>query len=76
VSIIIGIILAVWAFRRKDVPLGVLSWIFFTPYLAAYSLPLMLGMLATKWFRLALIFTIAYWLVLVIAVGPMILQSI
>lgn len=75
ISMLIGLVLAVWAFRRKDVPLGVLAWLFFTPYLAAYSLPLMLGMLAIKWFRLALIFSIAYWIVLVIAVGPMILQS-
>jgi len=75
-SLVIGLSLSIWAYRRQDVPLGVLAWLFFTPYLAAYSLPLMLGMLAIKWFRLALIFTLAYWIVLVIAVGPMIVGSL
>lgn len=75
-SIVIGIILAGFAFRRKDVPLGVLAGLFFTPYISAYSLPLMLGMLAIRWQRLALIITVVYWFLIIVIVGPLILQNI
>ena len=76
VSILIGILLGIMAFRRKDVPMGVLAGLFFTPYIAAYSLPLMLGMLAIRWQRLALIFTLSYWLVIAITVIPFLLQTL
>jgi len=51
-----------------------LAGLFFTPYIAAYSLPLMLGMLAIRWQRLALIITISYWAVMFILVGMLMLQ--
>jgi hypothetical protein len=46
------------------VPLGILAWLFMTPYIAVYSLPLILGMVAIRWPLLALIFTLASWTIL------------
>ena len=74
-SLVIGGIMAGVAFRRKDVPLGVLAGLFFTPYIAAYSFPLMLGMLAIRWQRLALIITVVYWVLLIGIVGPWVLRN-
>ena len=75
VSILISIVLGIIAFIRKDVPLGVLAGLFFTPYISAYSLPLMLGMVAIRSRRLAFVITISYWIVMGILIGNLMLQN-
>ncbi len=74
-SIAISIILGGFAFYRKDVPLGILASLFFTPYISAYSFPLMLGMLAIRSQRLALVIIIAYWVVIALLIGHLMLQN-
>jgi hypothetical protein len=55
--------LAYAAFRRQDVPLGVLAWLLFVPYLSFYSLFIPLAMFAIRTPRTALIFTILLWII-------------
>lgn len=62
-SIAIGVGMAIWAFRLQDPAIGILAWLFFTPYIAPYSLLLPLAMVAVRFFRLALIITIAMWVI-------------
>lgn len=60
-SWIIGAALALWAFRRQDPPLGIIAWFFFTPYIALYSMVLLLGIVAIRWRFLAIAFSAAMW---------------
>jgi hypothetical protein len=62
-SIVFGVGLSMRAFLRRDVPLGILGWFFITPYIASYSFPLVLGMLAIRWPLMALILMIVTWVV-------------
>jgi len=62
ISILIGLWLAWRAFRRHDPILGILAWLFFTPYVAFYGLLLPLGLVAIRWFRLALLISVLIWL--------------
>lgn len=61
VSVAVGLWLEWRAFRRHDPILGVLGWMFLSPYLTLYSILLPLTMLALRWFRLALIINLAMW---------------
>ncbi len=62
-SWIIGAGLAWWAFRRQDPPLGIIAWFFFTPYIALYSLVLLLGILAIRWRLLAVAISLSMWVI-------------
>jgi hypothetical protein len=62
-SWIVGMVLAWWSFRRQDPPLGILAWFFFTPYIALYSLVLLLGILAIRWRLLAIILSLSMWII-------------
>jgi hypothetical protein len=62
-SWIIAAGLAWQSFRRQDPPLGIVAWFFFTPYIALYSLVLLLGILAIRWRLLAIIITVSMWLI-------------
>ncbi len=62
-ALLIGIGLAYVAFRRRDPALSILAGLFFTPYIAFYSLLIPFAMLATRWPRLALIITVCTWLI-------------
>jgi hypothetical protein len=76
VSILIGLVLAFFAYRRQDSPLGILAWLFITPYIAVYSIPLILGMLAIRWPLLALLFSVVSWLILGGITGYLIVQTL
>ncbi len=61
-SWIIGAVLTWFSFRRQDPPLGILAWFFFTPYIALYSLVLLLGILAIRWRFLAIAMSATLWI--------------
>lgn len=61
---IIGLGLALWAWRRKDGLLGMLAVMFFAPYLARYSLLLPFSLLAARYPRLALLISLVLWLMI------------
>lgn len=65
VSWAIGGVIAGLAFRRQDPPLGIIAWFFFTPYIAPYSLVLLMAILATRLRVLAFAVWIATWGVLI-----------
>jgi hypothetical protein len=74
-SVPIGLTLSFFAFRRKDVPLALMGWIFFTPYLSFYSLPLPFAMLAIRSPRTALIFTVVMWIVFGGTIGTLLIRA-
>lgn len=63
VALGLGLSLAWQARRWRDPGLGVLAGIFFVPYLQPYSLLLHLALLATRWPRVVLVFSLTMWLV-------------
>jgi hypothetical protein len=63
VAIVIGIWLAVVAFRKRDVVVGILAFYFFTPYVALYSLLILFSLVAARWPRFALLISIVMWVV-------------
>ncbi|MCU0499590.1 MAG: hypothetical protein MUF87_19750, partial [Anaerolineae bacterium] len=60
----IGALIAWQAFRRQDPPLGVIAWFFFTPYIAPYSLVLLMAILAIRFRVVGVAVWIATWGVL------------
>jgi hypothetical protein len=64
IALIIGVVLAWQSFRRKDPLLGIIAWIFFTPYLAMYSLLLGMAIISIRFRLLAVIAHIAMWIIL------------
>lgn len=63
VSIAIGLWMAWRAIKRQDVILGFLSWLFFVPYIASYSLLLPLALIAIRWTRFALLVSVVIWVI-------------
>lgn len=63
ISLAIGLVLAYLAFRRRDPPLGIIAWFFFTPYVSFYSLVLLLAMVAIRFRLLAIIITASLWVI-------------
>jgi hypothetical protein len=63
VSLALGAGLALYAYRRRDPVTGILAWLFFTPYIALYSLPLALAMVAIRWPLAATIVSLALWVI-------------
>lgn len=63
IALAIGFFLLWRAFRRKDPALSVLAGLFFVPYITLYSLFLHAAALAVRWFRLALIISLAMWVI-------------
>jgi hypothetical protein len=62
-SLIIGVPLAWWAFRRRDPALGIIAWLFFTPYITLYSLLMTFAMVAIRLPLLALVISPAMWFI-------------
>ncbi len=63
ISLAIGLALAYMAFRRRDPPLGIIAWFFFTPYVSFYSLVLLLAMIAIRFRLLAIIISVSLWVI-------------
>jgi hypothetical protein len=63
-ALVIGLALAFTAYRRRDPVIGILSGLFFVPYIGSYSLLLPFGLVAARWFRPALIVGLALWIAL------------
>jgi hypothetical protein len=59
----IGAALAIWSFRRKDVILGAVAWQMFVPYATLYGLMPVLALVAARWPKALLIFSVTTWLV-------------
>ncbi len=57
----IGLALAYFAFRRKDVVIGVVAWQFFVPYTTFYGLMPVFALVATRWPWAALVISLAAW---------------
>jgi hypothetical protein len=62
-SIFIGLVLALRAFRRRDVVLGIFAGLFFVPYIALYSLILYFALLTIRLPLLAKVIYLSTWLV-------------
>jgi hypothetical protein len=73
VSLLVGAGLALHAYRRRDPVIGILAWLFFTPYIALYSLLLALALAAIRWPLLALIINVSMWVVYGGAIALMLL---
>jgi hypothetical protein len=55
IAVGIGLVLAWWAFRRRDPILSILAWMFFIPYIAPVSLLLPFALVNVRWPRLGLL---------------------
>ncbi len=64
VSVPIGIALAIWAYRRQDPLLGIMSGVFITPYIAFYSLVIPFAMLAIRLPKIALVISVMIWVII------------
>lgn len=64
VSVPIGIALAIWAYRRQDPLLGIMSGVFITPYIAFYSLVIPFAMLAIRLPKIALVISVIIWVII------------
>lgn len=62
ISILIGVGLAAWAYRKRDVLAGIAAWYFFVPYMTLYSLLILFALLAARWPRIALLVSVSMWL--------------
>jgi hypothetical protein len=62
-SVFIGVVLAVYARRRRDPAWGLLAWLFFVPYITLYNLLLHFSVLAARNRRMALLLSALLWLV-------------
>ncbi|MFC1960208.1 hypothetical protein ACFLYO_05820 [Chloroflexota bacterium] len=62
ISFPIGTVLAFFSFRRKDVLLGIIAWQFFVPYATFYGYLFILALVAARWWWVALLFTIVFWI--------------
>jgi hypothetical protein len=65
-----GLALGLLAFRRKDVVLGVLAWLLVVPYATFYSLMPAYALAATRWPKVALIFSLTTWALYAIVLLP------
>ena len=63
ISIAIGLALAYLAYRRQDPAIGIIAWLFFTPYIALYALLLLFGIIAIRLRKLALIIYFSTWII-------------
>jgi hypothetical protein len=68
-SLLIGVVLAFFSFRRKDPILGIFAWLFFVPYMPLYSLVLFYALLAVKSWRAGLVIWLAMWIAFLLLVG-------
>lgn len=68
-SLLIGVVLAYFAFKRHDPALGIFAWLFFVPYTVMYSLILPFACLAVRYPRIALAISIGLWTALGIIFG-------
>jgi hypothetical protein len=64
-SIGIGVVLGVYAFRKRDTILCVLAGLFFVPYTAPSSVMVAFALLATRWPRAALLVSGLCWLIVI-----------
>jgi hypothetical protein len=71
IAVAIGLALSWFGFKRRDPILAILGWIFFSPYLTYYSLLLPFALLAIRYPRVALIFSVTMWVIFggIIAAG-------
>ncbi len=63
ISLAIGIPFLSYAFYKRDVVLLILAWLFFVPYIGAYSVLLHVGLASIKWPRVMLIVVLVTWAV-------------
>jgi hypothetical protein len=63
IAIAIGLILSWFGFKRHDPFLAIWGWIFFAPYLTFYALLLPFALLAIRYPRFALLFSVTMWLI-------------
>jgi hypothetical protein len=63
VSIAIGLVLAVYAFRRRDPVLSILAGLFFVPYITLYALLPPFALFAIRYRRIALLISVVIWAV-------------
>lgn len=64
-SFVLGVALLYAGYKRSDPIWIMLSWLFFVPYIALYSLLLYLALLSVRHFRLALIISVSMWIIYV-----------
>lgn len=71
IAIAIGLALSWFGFKRRDPFLAIWGWIFFAPYLTFYALLLPFALLAIRYPRAALIFSVTMWVIFggIIAIG-------
>ncbi len=65
VSLIIGIILSIYAFRRRDPILCTVAGLFFVPYTAPNSVLIIFTLLACRWPRIVLLVSAVSWFVVI-----------
>jgi len=66
ISLVMGVALALYAFRKRDPLLSILAGYFFVPYIAGYSLLLPFALIACRWRWVAFGISVAVWLQLAI----------
>ena len=65
IAVGIGIVLAYFAFKRRDPALSILAWIFFVPYITLYSLLIPFCMIVIRYPRLGLLITVVMWILII-----------
>lgn len=64
-ALVLGVLLTVWAIRRRDAVLATLGWVCFVPYLAGYSLLLPFALIAARWPLVAGVSSVTLWVALI-----------
>lgn len=62
-SLAIGIPMLGYAFYKRDTVLLILAWLFFVPYIGAYSILLHVGFASIKWPRVMLVIVLVTWVI-------------
>ncbi len=65
VSLIIGVILGIYAFRKRDPSLCTVAGLFFVPYTAPNSVLIIFTLLACRWPRVVLLVSAVSWFVVI-----------
>lgn len=64
-SIIIGIVLGIWGFRKHDAIICIVAGLFFVPYIAPSSVLVAFALLAVRWPRIILLISAVCWVIVI-----------